>query len=126
MGRIWGHSFKNITRIALTNMALMYPLYSNDAVRSVVSVRSGTPVSKEVKAAEDSWKLHPRLSIEDPFETAYDVGHVLRDSSFNRIRKELARAYGILSGRSTEVPDGATPKETFAVLLEPVTKEQVV
>jgi hypothetical protein len=78
-------------------------------------------VSKEVKAAEDLWKLHQRLSIE------MGVGPVQRDSSFKRIRKELTReAYGTLSGRSTEVPGGATTKETFAVLLEPVTNGQVV
>jgi hypothetical protein len=79
-----------------------------------------------VKVVEDWRKLHARLSIEYPFETVYDVGHVLADSSFKRIRKELTRTYGILCGRSTEVLDGATPKETFVVLLEPVTKEQVV
>jgi hypothetical protein len=83
-------------------------------------------VSTEVKAVEDWRKLHARLSIDNPFKPAYDVGHVLGDSSFKRIHKALARACGILSRRSTEVLDGATTKETFAVLLEPVTKEQVV
>jgi len=33
------------------------------------------------------------LAIEDPFETFYDVAHVLKASSFQRIRREFALAY---------------------------------
>jgi len=58
------------------------------------SIRSGTLTPKQVKAAEDSWRLHPRCSVEDPFEVSYDVAH----STFRTIRLEAARAYGLLTG----------------------------
>ena len=38
------------------------------------------------------------LSIEDPFEIGYDVGHVLREDTAKRLRSEFQRAYVILSG----------------------------
>lgn len=73
-----------------------------DYRRYVVSIRSGEWVTKEQKAAEDSWKLHLRVAIEDPFETGYDVAHVLREGCFYNIRTNFARAYAILVGRSLE------------------------
>ena len=36
--------------------------------------------------------MHPRFAIEDPFETGYDVGHVLRDNTHHTVRAEIARA----------------------------------
>ena len=75
----------------------------------MTSVRSGGLVPKHVKAAEDSWRLHPRISIEDPFEVSYDVGHVLRDSTFRQVRAEAARAYALLAGihRDGDASQGA-------------------
>ena len=61
-------------------------------------MRHGSPVEKENKAAEDGWKLNPKLAIEDPFETSYDVAHVLRDKTHQRVRHEMLRAYTILAG----------------------------
>lgn len=75
-----------------------WDLAMNDWRRNVASIKTGDFVLKATKAAEDSWRLHPRCAIEDPFETSYDVGHVLRDSTFKRIRVEAARAYALLVG----------------------------
>lgn len=55
-------------------------------------------VQKETKGETEGWKLYGSggcgiLSIEDPFETFYDVAHVLKLSSFHRIRREFAMAY---------------------------------
>jgi hypothetical protein len=49
-----------------------------DCKHCIVSLRSGAATSKEVKAETDGWSSHTRLSIEDPFETWYDVAHVLK------------------------------------------------
>jgi DNA polymerase sigma len=77
--------------------------YGLDWRRHVVSVRTGGLVAKHVKAAEDSWRLHPRCAIEDPFEVSYDVSHVLRDGTFKTIRLEAARAYALLTGIHADV-----------------------
>lgn len=77
--------------------AFWWDLAMGDWRRNVVSVRQGDFILKSVKAAEDAWRLHGRVSIEDPFETSYDVGHVLRDGPFRRMRKEALRAYGLLT-----------------------------
>eukprot|EP00516_Mucochytrium_quahogii_P002462 CAMPEP_0203765666 /NCGR_PEP_ID=MMETSP0098-20131031/18536_1 /ASSEMBLY_ACC=CAM_ASM_000208 /TAXON_ID=96639 /ORGANISM=" , Strain NY0313808BC1" /LENGTH=1101 /DNA_ID=CAMNT_0050661939 /DNA_START=625 /DNA_END=3927 /DNA_ORIENTATION=- len=66
--------------------------------RYVIGIRDYQLVTKETKATEDSWKLHQRIAIEDPFETGYDVAHVVRDREFKLMRKEFVRAYAILSG----------------------------
>eukprot|EP00592_Proboscia_alata_P007846 CAMPEP_0194365958 /NCGR_PEP_ID=MMETSP0174-20130528/13953_1 /TAXON_ID=216777 /ORGANISM="Proboscia alata, Strain PI-D3" /LENGTH=1515 /DNA_ID=CAMNT_0039140869 /DNA_START=344 /DNA_END=4891 /DNA_ORIENTATION=- len=59
-------------------------------------------VEKEQKAELDGWKCGsnqsnqnapPGLSIEDPFETFYDVAHVIKTNSFHMIRKEFSLAY---------------------------------
>jgi len=63
---------------------------------SVVSVRYGGVVSKESKAESDNWPLHTRLSIEDPFESNYDVAHVLKWSRHRYIHAEFARAHSMI------------------------------
>ena len=51
-------------------------------------------VEREVKAETDSWKNYSAaLTIEDPFETGYDIAHVLRGGYYHRIRREFAVAY---------------------------------
>ncbi len=72
--------------------------------RHVVAVRDLQLVAKETKASEDSWKLHQRMAIEDPFETGYDVAHVVRDREFKLLRREFVRAYAVLKGCAA-VPD---------------------
>ena len=73
---------------------------SFDWRRNVIGIRDNETVLKETKANEDSWKLHQRMAIEDPFETGYDVAHVVRDKEFQLIRSEFVRAYALLSGSS--------------------------
>jgi hypothetical protein len=51
-------------------------------------------VEREVKAELDGWRNYSAaLTIEDPFETFYDVAHVLRGGYYHRIRREFAVAY---------------------------------
>ena len=75
-----------------------YYAFEFDWRRQVVSIRSDDVVLKEEKSKHHGWKRHARLSIEDPFEVGYDVGHVLREDTARRLRREFSRAYLILSG----------------------------
>lgn len=52
-----------------------------------------TPVTKYDKYEESAWFHTDVLSIEDPFETGYDVAHVLRAAQMSYLRKEFLRAY---------------------------------
>lgn len=70
--------------------------------RHVIGIRDAHLVTKESKASEDSWKLHQRMAIEDPFETSYDVAHVVRDREFRIIREEFVRAYAVLTTASAD------------------------
>ncbi|CAN0081718.1 unnamed protein product [Ectocarpus fasciculatus] len=69
-----------------------------DCRTSVVSVRLGRLADRERKAEACCWSMHTRLSLEDPFETSYDVAHVLKWSRFKHVRMEFARAYALLAG----------------------------
>lgn len=74
-----------------------YYAYDFDYKHHVVSLNSTKRygnVEREVKAELDGWRNYSAaLTIEDPFETFYDVAHVLRGGYFHRIRKEFAIAY---------------------------------
>jgi len=74
-----------------------YYAYEFDYKRHVVSLHSTIahgPVEREVKAELDGWRNYSAaLTIEDPFETGYDVAHVLRGGYYHRIRREFAVAY---------------------------------
>lgn len=76
-----------------------------DASRQVVSVRMARNLSKEEKKRENQWRMHTRLSIEDPFEVAYDVAHVLKGSRDKYIRQQLAWAYSLLINGSLAAAD---------------------
>ena len=52
---------------------------------------------KSVKAEVDCWSDDSRMAIEDPFESWYNVSHVLKPSSWRYIRSEYARAYTVIS-----------------------------
>jgi DNA polymerase sigma len=73
-----------------------YYAYEFDYKKHVVSLQShryGT-IEREAKGENDGWKCFGQsLSIEDPFERFYDIAHVLKPSSFQRIRREFALAY---------------------------------
>ncbi|CAN0346990.1 unnamed protein product [Ascophyllum nodosum] len=68
-----------------------------DCRSNVVSVRLGGLADRERKAGACRWSINARLSIEDPFETWYDVGHDLKWSRFKQVRLEFARAYASLA-----------------------------
>ena len=73
-----------------------YYAYDFDFRASVVSVQTGGPITKVSKAEIDGWPLHERLSIEDPFETSYDVGHVVKTAQMVHVHSELLRAYTLV------------------------------
>jgi len=86
-----------------------YYAYEFDYKRYVVSLHSTLAhglVEREVKAEFDGWRNYSAaLTIEDPFETFYDVAHVLRGGYYHRIRREFAVAYSkiadVASGKTT-------------------------
>merc|ERR1711935_757848 len=84
-----------------------YYAYEFDYKRHVVSFNSTNVhgiVEREVKAELDGWRNYSAaLTIEDPFETFYDVAHVLRGGYYHRIRREFAVAY-------TKIADVASGK----------------
>lgn len=76
-----------------------YYAFDFDYKRYVVSLHStpgrGGLVERENKAERDGWRhfSSATLTIEDPFETFYDIAHVLRGGYYHRIRREFAVAY---------------------------------
>mmetsp|Transcript_491 Transcript_491/g.698 ORF Transcript_491/g.698 Transcript_491/m.698 type:complete len:458 (-) Transcript_491:79-1452(-) len=75
--------------------------YKSHVVSLNATLRRG-PMSREVKAEHDAWRLYSSiLSVEDPFETFYDVAHVVKAGSHHRIRKEFALAFTKLADAST-------------------------
>jgi len=77
-----------------------YFAYDFDFRGSVVSIQAGRTITKISKAEVDGWPLHERLSIEDPFERSYDVGHVVKTPQMIHIQKEFLRAYTLISRTS--------------------------
>lgn len=74
-----------------------YYAYEFDYKRHMVSLNATASkgmVDREAKAELDCWRAYGTgLSIEDPFETFYDVAHVVKGPNFHRIRNEFAMAY---------------------------------
>ena len=73
-----------------------YYAYEFDFRGCVVSIEAGRTITKVSKAELDGWPLHERVSIEDPFERSYDVGHVVKTSQMIHIQKEFLRAYTLI------------------------------
>ena len=73
-----------------------YYAFEFDYKKHIVTLQShrhGT-IEREAKGENDSWKVYSQtLCIEDPFETFYDVAHVLKPATFSRMRREFALAY---------------------------------
>jgi len=88
-----------------------YYAYEFDYKRFVVSLHSTENrglVEREVKAELDGWRNYSAaLTIEDPFETFYDVAHVLRGGYYHRIRREFAVAY-------SKIADAAAGRDASA------------
>ena len=80
-----------------------------DYKRHVVSLHSTASrgmVEREVKAELDGWRNYSAaLTIEDPFETFYDVAHVLRGGYYHRIRREFAVAYSKIADAASGRPN---------------------
>jgi DNA polymerase sigma len=92
-----------------------YYAYQFDYKKYVVSLNATSRhglVEREAKAEFDGWKLFGQsLTVEDPFEEFYDVAHVLKNSNFQRIRKEFALAYSKIASCMSEGLD--KPYETL-------------
>jgi len=113
-----------------------YYAYEFDYKRHVVSLHSTAArgvVEREVKAECDGWRNYSAaLTIEDPFETFYDVAHVLRGGYYHRIRREFAVAYSKLAdaaaGRAGTWNKGdlrsMTGKQIIDWICEPVANER--
>lgn len=61
----------------------------NNVVRVGADQFVSKPISKTVQAEKYCWKLHDRLSIEDPFEPWYDVAHVIKPAKMIAMKKEF-------------------------------------
>lgn len=94
-----------------------------DASRQVVSVRMARTLSKEEKKRESQWRMHTRLSIEDPFEIAYDVAHVLKTSRDKYIRQQFARAYTLLVQGSLDASGHEVAEDRIANLMAELVEE---
>lgn len=54
-------------------------------------------ILKVDKYEEVAWLHGDSWAIEDPFETSYDVGHVLRAAQMAYLRREMFRAYTVMA-----------------------------
>lgn len=98
-----------------------YYAYDFDYRSTVVSVQAGGPITKISKAEIDGWPLHERLSIEDPFETNYDVAHVIKGHQMVFLHKELLRAYALIcrSNLGEDVKEGSVHTDTLPSIVQP-------
>ena len=80
-----------------------------DHERHVVSARTGGRLERVIKAEADGWPLHGRLAIEDPFETWYDVAHVLKLRSWRWMLAEMARAWQLCAVAATSSGAAGVP-----------------
>jgi DNA polymerase sigma len=112
-----------------------YYAYEFDYKRFVVSLHSTATrglVEREEKAELDGWRHYSAsLTVEDPFETFYDVAHVLRGGYYHRIRREFAVAYtkiaDAISGRTSNWKKdlrNMTGQELIDWICEPVANER--
>jgi DNA polymerase sigma len=81
-----------------------YYAWKFDYRRDIVSINmnrfSPQPMRanmKLYKAEIDCWSIHDRLSIEDPFESFYNVAHVIKPVQMAYIRREFLRAHTLLA-----------------------------
>jgi DNA polymerase sigma len=104
-----------------------YYAYEFDYKQHVVSLQSrlsSPKMEREIKAEVDGWKVYSTgLAIEDPFETFYDVAHVLKGGNFHRLRNELALAYTKII-EAVETPGSPSGIDLIDLLCEPVTENQ--
>mmetsp|Transcript_16719 Transcript_16719/g.15078 ORF Transcript_16719/g.15078 Transcript_16719/m.15078 type:complete len:446 (+) Transcript_16719:1-1338(+) len=106
---IQAQAAKNNESIALLLTHFFYYFaYKFDYRSDIISINNGQSFAghsknylynkkKLDKVEADAWSNHERLSIEDPFESWYDVGHVIKGAQMKHIRKEFMRAYTLIS-----------------------------
>ena len=91
------YSGQDLSLAILLASFFRYYAYEFDYKRHVVSLHSTGArglVEREVKAELEGWRNYSAaLTIEDPFETGYDIAHVLRGGYYHRIRREFTIAY---------------------------------
>jgi DNA polymerase sigma len=113
-----------------------YYAYEFDYKRYVVSMHSTSSrglVEREVKAELDGWRNYSAaLTIEDPFESFYDIAHVLRGGYYHRIRREFAVAYSKIADAASGRPGAwnkgdlreMTGEELIDWICEPVSSSE--
>jgi DNA polymerase sigma len=100
-----------------------YYAFEFDYKRHVVSLHSTKKrglVEREIKAEINGWKVYSTgLAVEDPFETFYDVAHVVKGSNFHRLRNELALAYTKIIN-AVESGNAGSGMDLINLICEPV------
>merc|ERR1712228_977539 len=100
---------------------LRYYAYEFDFKTKVVSLFPET-IAKEQKAEHEGWRpVSPLLAVEDPFETFYDVAHVLKYGTFQKIRKEFVSAYSKICECCVERNTTRTGEEILEWICEDAT-----
>jgi len=105
-----------------------YYAFEFDYKKHVVSLHSTVTrglVEREDKAEINGWRVYSTgLAIEDPFETSYDVAHVLKGANFHRLRNELALAYTKIVD-AVKVADPTTSGiDLINLICEPIEKAE--
>jgi hypothetical protein len=79
-------------------------------------------VEREIKAETHAWKVYSTgLAIEDPFETFYDIAHVVKGGNFHRLRNELGLAYTKIINAVES--GGIEGMDLIDLICEPIEKE---
>ncbi|GMH70660.1 hypothetical protein TrLO_g7070, partial [Triparma laevis f. longispina] len=80
-----------------------YYAFQFDFRRFVVSLYTGGRLmEKDMMGEVHCWPVHVGLAIQDPFETFYNVGHVVKTAQFHRIKRECARAFSLIADAGSD------------------------
>ena len=87
------HRFANQNTMSVGELLVRFFYYYGfkfDYAHKVVTIRQPKPIDKEDKCGDGMWKMTMQLCIEDPFETDYDVAHVITPISSALIQECFA------------------------------------
>lgn len=105
-----------------------YYAFEFDYKKHVVSLQSTVTrglMEREDKAEVNGWRVYSTgLAIEDPFETFYDVAHVLKGANFHRLRNELALAYTKIVDAVKAADPNTSGRDLIDLICEPVEKAE--
>lgn len=105
-----------------------YYAFEFDYKKQVVSLNSTITrglVEREDKAEVNGWRVYSTgLAIEDPFETSYDVAHVLKGGNFHKLRNELALAYTKIVDAVKVADPTKSGLDLINLICEPVEKAE--